>query len=239
METMDNKRTGNGTGNTAIIPVPKLEDDFYDWWARHEQVLAIKDRIDPEIVLIGDSITHMWGGEPEANVVNGAEAWASVFAGYRVLNLGFGWDRTQNVLWRLENGELDGLHPHTVVINIGTNNTNVSSNAPVNTPAEIQEGLRAICDDVRRRTPGASLVVMAVFPREESPDHPRRKEIAEINRLRAEFAEERGYAYLDIASLLLAPDGTLTRDMAADFCHPTNKGYRIWADALRPMLPQR
>lgn len=104
--------------NTALVPVPKLEIDSYDWWLRHADVLSIKDSINPEIVLIGNSITHFWGGLPQLKYndgrlrqPNGPNAWESVFGKYRVLNLGFGWDRTQNVLWRLENGEMDGLHP--------------------------------------------------------------------------------------------------------------------------------
>src|SRR5690554_959048 len=105
--------------NTAIIPVPKLEQDSYDWWLRHERVLEMKATIDPEIILIGDSLSHFWGGEPITEGIHGASrAWASVFGEYRVLNLGFGWDRTQNVLWRLDQGEMDDLQPKVIIINI-------------------------------------------------------------------------------------------------------------------------
>lgn len=116
--------------NTAIVPVSKLENDSYNWWDRHTEVLRIKDSINPEIILIGNSITHLGGGEPRlkysdgrARNPNGPNSWASAFGNYRVLNIGFGWDRTQNVLWRFDHGELDGLHPRTVIILIGTNNT--------------------------------------------------------------------------------------------------------------------
>ncbi|HVJ46924.1 MAG TPA: hypothetical protein VM511_11095, partial [Luteolibacter sp.] len=98
--------------NNAIVPVGKLENDFYDWNKRHEEILAIKDKIDPEIVLIGDSITHLWGGQPNEPKGNrGAIAWKELFGEKRVLNCGFGWDRTQNVLFRINNGEIDGLKP--------------------------------------------------------------------------------------------------------------------------------
>ena len=160
--------------NTATVPVPKLENDSYDWYARHAAVLGAKDKIDPEIVLIGDSITHFWGGEPQARQANGPKAWASVFAPYRVLNLGFGWDRTQNVLWRLDRGELDGLHPRTVIIHIGTNNTSQTAHARQNTPAEIVAGIAAICGRVHSKVPGVRIILMQVMPREEKPDHPRR-----------------------------------------------------------------
>lgn len=225
--------------NTAVIPVSKLEEDSYDWWERHEQVLKMQAEINPEVVMIGDSITHFWGGEPKSQLHGSGDVWRTLFASYRVLNMGFGWDRTQNVLWRLDHGELDGLNPEVVVILIGTNNTSETENARANTAGEIAEGLRAICDRVEMKSPNARIVVMAVFPRECEPDHPRRKLICEINARYAELAEERGYAFVDIGPQLLESDGTLSQDTAPDFCHLTDRGYRHWADALRPLLPSR
>ncbi len=222
--------------NTAVVPVPKLENDSYDWYARHAAVLRVKDEIKPEIVLIGDSITHFWGGEPRAKQANGPQAYASVFAPYRVLNLGFGWDRTQNVLWRLDRGELDGLHPRTVVIHIGTNNTSQTEHARQNTPAEIVEGIAAIRGRVRSKVPGVRIILMQVMPREEKPDNPRRAQITAINRLLGDFARVNHLDLLDLAPKLLRPDGTLPRSLMPDFCHPNENGYMIWADALRPLL---
>ncbi|GFN30926.1 GDSL-type esterase/lipase family protein [Paenibacillus xylaniclasticus] len=231
---MDNTRANV---NTAVIPVSKLEEDFYDWWERHEQVLQQQERINPEIVMIGDSITHFWGGEPRTkDLVGSPESWNSVFSPYRVLNMGFGWDRTQNVLWRLDHGELKGLSPRTVVILIGTNNTSETENARANTAEEIAEGLKAICDRVESLVPQAKIIIMAVFPREQHPDHPRRALIANINTLYKQFAAERSYTFVDIGPQLLEPDGTLSELTAPDFCHLTERGYRHWADALRPLL---
>ena len=91
-------------GNSATVPVARLELDGYDWFARHAQILEIQSAVDPEIVLVGDSITHYWGSlppQPQPTPANGPKAFASVFGARRVLNAGFGWDRTQNVLWRL------------------------------------------------------------------------------------------------------------------------------------------
>jgi lysophospholipase L1-like esterase/acetyl esterase/lipase len=223
--------------NSAIIPTPKLEKDSYDWHTRHAQVLEIKDRINPEIVLIGDSITHFWAGEPAAHIARGKAAWDSVFAGHRVLNLGFGWDRTQNVLWRLDHGHLDGLDPRMIVLHIGTNNTSETRNARKNTPQEIGEAVLAICTRIRSKTPRARIVLMAVFPREKSPEHPRRLLIQEINNELAMLAKTHALTFVDIASVMLQYDGTLPPDMAADACHPTEKGYQVWANALHPLLP--
>ncbi|HEY3388042.1 MAG TPA: GDSL-type esterase/lipase family protein, partial [Prolixibacteraceae bacterium] len=231
--------------NPAIVPVSKLEDDSYDWWQRHSDVLSIKDSINPEIVLIGNSITHFWGGEPKLKyadgkprIPNGPKAWDSLFHDYRVLNLGFGWDRTQNVLWRLDHGELDGLHPRTVIINIGTNNTSQTPNARMNTAPEIVEGIHDICMRVRSKVPGAKIILMAVFPREESPTHPRRILINEINKQLEAFANEQKITFVNIESKMLTRDGILTREIAGDFCHPTEKGYQIWADAIRSFISE-
>ena len=233
----DASRDTDVPANTAIVPTPKLEKDSYDWWARHADVLRVKEALNPEIVLIGDSITHFWGGQPAAKQVNGRKAFDAVFAPYRVLNLGFGWDRTQNVLWRLDHGELDGLHPRAVVIHIGTNNTSATAAARQNTPAEIVEGIAAICGRVRSKVPGVKILLMQVFPREQLANHPRRQAITEINRLLVTFASANHLDLLDLAPKFLQPDGTLPAALMPDFCHPHETGYAIWGDTLRPLLP--
>ncbi|MHA4809035.1 GDSL-type esterase/lipase family protein [Flavitalea flava] len=229
--------------NTAIVPVSKLENDSYNWWDRHDEVLRIKDSVNPEIVLIGNSITHFWGGQPalknengQPRMPNGPKSWDSLFHAYRVLNLGFGWDRTQNVLWRLDHGELDGLHPRIVVIDIGTNNTSQTENARMNTAPEIAEGIRKICERVRSKVPGTKIVLMAIFPREQDPANPRRTLIAGINSLLKDFAREQKLIFLDIGPGLLGSDGRFLPGMMLDFTHPTDKGYQVWADALSPLL---
>ncbi|RKD92224.1 GDSL-type esterase/lipase family protein [Mangrovibacterium diazotrophicum] len=230
--------------NTAIIPASKLEQDSYDWWVRHHDVLAVKDSLNPEIVLIGNSITHFWGGQypplkyadGAARKPNGPNSWEATFGGHRVLNLGFGWDRTQNVLWRLDHGELDGLDPKLVVIHIGTNNTSQTQNARMNTAPEIAEGVKAVCMRVRSKVARAKIVLMQIMPREEMPDNPRRVLINETNKILQQFATENEITLLDISSQMLTPEGILTKEIAGDFCHPTDAGYQIWGDALRPYI---
>lgn len=222
--------------NSALIPVPKLEEDSYDWYARHADVLRVKDRVAPEVVLIGDSITHFWGGEPKAAQANGPLSWQDTFSPYRTLNLGFGWDRIQNVLWRLDHGELDGLHPRVVVLHIGTNNTSETAHARQNTPEEVAEGIKAVLQRLRAKVPEARIILMAVFPREQSPAHPRRSQIAQINLQLAGLGGIPGVTFLDLGPKLLEPDGTISPRVMADFCHPTESGYRIWGQALVPLL---
>ncbi len=226
--------------NTAIVPVPKLEEDSYNWWARHAEVLRIKDSINPQVVLIGNSITHFWGGLPQLRYAdgqlrqpNGPASWQGLFGQHRVLNLGFGWDRTQNALWRLDHGELDGLHPRTVIIDIGTNNTSNTDNARINTADEIVEGIREVCLRVRSKVPHAHIVLMAIFPREEDPLHPRRLLINDINARLKAFATAQQITLVDIGPAMLAKNGRFRHGIMLDYTHPTDKGYQVWANAIR------
>lgn len=223
--------------NPAVIPVSKLEQDHYDWFGRHEEILRIKKAVNPDVVFIGDSITHQWGGTPApgGHPKPGEKVLLSTLGKYRTLNLGFGWDRTQNVLWRIDHGELDGLHPKAVVIHIGTNNTS-PGHARANTAAEIADGIHAVCQRVHAKVPKAKIILMAIFPREAKPDHPRRLLIHETNHLLPYVAEEQHAVLVDLTAKMLTPDGELPRDVAKDLCHLTEKGYQIWADALVPIL---
>jgi lysophospholipase L1-like esterase len=224
--------------NTAVVPVSKLENDCYDWWQRHEAVLAAKARIAPEIVLVGDSITHFWGGEPASPGLKprGPAAWESVFGGKKVLNLGFGWDRTQNVLWRLDHGEVDGLKPRWIVVNIGTNNSSGTPNARANTPAETAEGVAAILGKLKEKSPDSKIILMAVLPRGEKADDPKRAFIGGLNPLLAEIAKKQGATFIDLRDRFLAADGTLPKSLMPDGVHPNEAGYAIWAAALKEAM---
>ena len=220
--------------NTALLPVSRLEQDLYDWYARHHTELDLQKRTHPDVVMIGDSITQFWSGPPEATVENGANSWQSVFKGMSVLNLGFGWDRTQNVLWRLRQGEFEGLHPRWVVVAIGTNNLTGTEHARASTPQEISDAIGAICDEVHRRSPETHILVMGIFPRGAKPDDSLRAPIAQTNQLLARrFAQISFVTFLDIGKKFLAPDGSLPANLMPDGTHPSDAGYQIWADALR------
>jgi len=223
--------------NTALVPVPKLENDFYDWWGRHQAILDTKDAINPTIVLVGDSITHLWGGSPPwtGRPAGGPAAFARTFAGERVLNLGFGYDRIQNVLWRLDHGEIAGLHPRWFVVNIGTNNLVATARAPANTAAEIDAGVGAVLGRLRAQSPKSGIVLMAIFPRGELPSNPLRQRVAEVNALLARRAAP-GVVYLDLGPRLVEPDGRIDRAIMPDFLHPGEAGYTRWGDALGPII---
>lgn len=219
--------------NTALIPVERLEQDSYDWYARHHAELAIGKIMDPRVVLIGDSITHFWAGVPAASHLNGELAWQHAFGNKPVLNLGFGWDRTQNVLWRLRQGEFDDLHPDFIVVNIGTNNLTGTANARANSPEEVVDGIEEICRELKDHSPTSSIILMSIFPRGFAPEDPLREPIRRVNQLLVERFENRpGIKIVDLGPKFLAPDQTLPKSLMPDGVHPSNAGYEIWADAF-------
>lgn len=213
----------------TLIPCTQDRDwPIYDWAVRHAAVSRQVRATKPTLVFIGDSITQMFGGEPHDRGQPGKEVWERHFGARHAANLGFGYDFIENTLWRIQHGELDGAAAQAVVILIGTNN------AGKNTPVEMADGVRALCEEIQRRQPKAHLILMAIFPRGPKPDAFRAK-LEETNRLLAKLATDH-LTFLDIGARFLEPDGTISRETMGDFLHPTAKGYEIWAEALEPEL---
>jgi len=213
-----------GAENSATTPVPRDGGPMQRHESINKNVLA---RPDSQLLFIGDSITQGWEGP-------GRKAWAESFADYQPLNLGIGGDRTQHVLWRLENGNLSGLKPRVAVIMIGTNNTG----GDTNTPAEIAEGVAAIVSKLRGDLPGTRLLLLAIFPRGENPDHPQRKKVAEVNGILEQLDDGDHVRYLDIGAEFLSPDKTISKEIMPDFLHLSPKGYEIWAAAVLPKIKE-
>lgn len=207
------------------------------WMARHEGFVAeAKAHADAKVLFIGDSITDFWRtADPKRG---GLAVWNANFAPLNALNFGISADRTQHVLWRLENGEVDGLKPKAVVLMIGTNNTGFEPDkvTPRNTPAETIEGVTAIVKTLRAKLPAAKILLLAIFPRAEKPDNPQRLQIKEINQALAKLDDGKMIKYLDIGPKFLEADGTLTREIMPDLLHPGEKGYEIWAAAIKEPL---
>ena len=199
----------------------------HSWWTlRHE---AVKERVakgDVDLLMIGDSITHGWDG-------GGKEMWAKHYAPRKAVNLGFGGDRTQHVLWRFDHGEIDGINPKLAVIMIGTNN----SNGKDNTAEEIADGIKAICAKLRKELPEMKILVLAIFPRAPKPC-PQRAKNEKASELASKIADGKMIHYLDINKQFLSADGTLTKEIMPDFLHPNKKGYEIWAKAMEPKIAE-
>jgi lysophospholipase L1-like esterase len=215
---------------STLVPVTQNRDwQVYDWAERHAACVALMKSRKPEIVMLGDSIIHFWGGEPAGGRRTGVAEWDRLFAGRSVVNLGFGWDRTENVLWRLTHGEFDGATPRVVVVMIGTNNIDL------NTVDEIAAGIKALCVELHRRTPAARILLLGILPRERRADATRAKAAAVNDRI-AGLDGKDNVSYLDLGKVFLQADGTIAEDVMYDYLHPTAKGYAMFAEVLAPAL---
>ncbi len=224
--------------NSAIIPVPKLENDFYDWYARHDAVIKLIGKQKVDLVFIGDSITHMFGGQPESNICHGAAVWDKYYSKRNAVNLGFGWDRTQNVLWRLQHGELEGIAPKAAVLLIGTNNLTGTEHARINTPSEIAAAIEEICKTIQEKAPHCRIILLGVLPRLETkgPKNGFEKPIREINTLLARLDKKEGITFMDLTEKFAGPDGLPRPELMEDSVHPSARGYEVMATALEPEL---
>ena len=217
----------------SVTPAPLGESWALDWWMpRHADKLdeiarrkAAGERTD--LVFIGDSITHNWE-KPE----NGRQVWETRYAPFNPLDLGYGGDRTENVLWRLQHGEIDGIDPKAVVLMIGTNNSGHRQEQPELT----FKGIARDVQEIRRRLPRAKILLLAIFPRGERPDDPLRRLNERVNAMLPRLADGKTVRFLNINAKFLQPDGTLSKDIMPDLLHPNEAGYRIWADAMAPEL---
>ncbi|QDT64408.1 GDSL-type esterase/lipase family protein [Calycomorphotria hydatis] len=215
----------------AHVAAPRSSGDPANpnWWdKRHADKLKAKDAADKvDLVLIGDSITHGFEGA-------GKETFKKYYADRNTLNLGFSGDRTEHVLWRLEHGEVDGIHPKLVVMMIGTNNTGHRQDAPEITA----KGIRMILDQLRTRLPEAKILLLGVFPRSASVDDSKRKINDGINDIIATYDDGEMIHFLNINDKFLEEDGTLSKEIMPDLLHPKQKGYGIWAEAIEPKVKE-
>jgi lysophospholipase L1-like esterase len=214
--------------NTAIVPVPREAK----WVTRHEGFVQEAKQGGVDILFLGDSITDGWRNR-------GSNVWNKYYAPRHAANFGIGGDRTQHVLWRMDNGELDGIHPKVVVLMIGTNNTGKErdNKTPYNTVPEIIEGVQAVVRELRAKLPDSKVLLLAIFPR-STLDNPQRAQIALINTVLAKLDDGKMVRFLDIDSKFLEADGTLPKSIMPDLLHPNEKGYQIWADAMEPTLDE-
>jgi lysophospholipase L1-like esterase len=212
--------------NVADKPVPRIGEQPWmidePWRALHESQLKSSRRAKARVVFLGDSIIRGWAAAP---------AYREYFADYSPLNLGLAGDHTQNVLWRIEQGTLDGLHPEVVVVQIGVNNL-----AGGFAPEATVDGVRAVVAAVRARLPNAALVLLAILPAKAEPTDPLRRKIEQANRSLSQWAPSARVHFHDLGSVILERDGTISKATLRDFIHPTDAGYERLAKALAPLI---
>jgi lysophospholipase L1-like esterase len=221
-----------GPAKGADQPVPRTDANSK---LAHAQMLANlkKGRID--VYFAGDSITRRWRATDYPQFLAN---WDENFFGWNAANFAWGGDRIQNILWRLQNGELDGVHPKVIVLLAGTNNVGnfPASEAKV---SDISKGIKALLDTLRKKAPRATIVVMGILPRNDGARPTAvMPAINKINANIAQFADGKAIRYLNINDKLADKDGKLFEGMTADRLHLSLKGYQVWADALKPLFTE-
>ena len=210
----------------ATVPAPRPGQ----WMQQHEKFLERAQKGPVDLLFLGDSITAGWNGA--------RDVWTRYYAPRQAANFGIGGDRTQHILWRLDNGEVDSIKPKVVVLMIGTNNTGSNSEA------EIADGVRAILDRLHAKLPTTKVLLLGVFPRGSSRDKavpavPAAPRIAGINARLAAFDDDKTIKYLDIGVAFLDDAGKVSRTNMPDLLHLTPASSQIWAEAMEPTLGKR
>ncbi len=236
---------GAATESVDSTPAAKMESRSGDWrrdpgifgdywWAnrflsRHQLIEQYRGRT-VDLVLVGDSIMHFWEWKHPAS-------WGKLAQGRIVLNLGYGGDRTQNVLWRIAHGELDGYKAKNIVLMIGTNNNSSEDTNPTN----VAKAVEKIVGQIRTKHPEAQLILHPIFPRGSSAESKRhaaaRARNDKTNALLKEFAAAHPeIAWIDFNDKMVDNTGWVPREIMADEIHPTDAGYDFWLDAILPRL---
>lgn len=210
-------------GHSANEPAPRPDAN----WKQRQDTLnqrAAEAGSKAQVIFIGDSITQGWEGAGKA-------VWARYYAHRNAVNLGIGGDRTQHVLWRLENGNLKGLRPKAAVVMIGTNN----SNGEDNSVEQIASGINAILEKLRTTLPDTTVLLIPIFPRGENPN-PQRGKNQQVNQILQKWVDGRKVLWVDFGHRYLNEQGVIPGTLMPDFLHLSEAGYRIWAESIEPQL---
>jgi lysophospholipase L1-like esterase len=216
----------NNAGNEPLTPFARgIKFPQGMWLERHEKFLALARQGDIDLLWLGDSITDGWN--------NQKGTYRKLFPDIKSANFGIGGDGTQHLLWRLQNGELDGISPRVAVVLIGTNNIQWHQSAQVATAIE------RIVGTIREKCPQTRVLLMGIFPRGDLPESsPPQQRIQEVNATIAKLDDGQHVRFLDIRSKLTNPDGKLLTEAFADKVHLSSKGFEIWAESMRPLLDE-
>lgn len=213
-------------GGTAARAVPRDEE----WWMNAHRSILERSRKPVDLLFLGDSITHRWQGN---------DVWRQFYGGRNAANYGIPGDQTEHLLWRVTHDEVQGIQPKVVVLMIGTNNIGR------NTPSEIAEAIKQIVQELRSRLPKSKILVLGVLPRSENQStefvktHDSAKtaiQTVEINGRLARLSDRSMVRYLDLRQNFLDREGLVPKTLMLDFLHLSEQGYRVWAEAMEPVL---
>ncbi|MGL6159822.1 GDSL-type esterase/lipase family protein [Microbulbifer sp.] len=222
--------TGYATAAAPIStqPVPRTKQfpwmSLSTWYQKHSDDVRVAEQGRARVIFLGDSITDMWD--------HAQSVWDREFAPFRAANFGIGGDLTQNLLWRLDHGAIDKLNPDVVVILIGVNNFLHNDASARDTFA----GVQAVVGRALQGYPKAHIVLHGIFPYGEMPDTPERARVDATNQLIETLADNPRVDYYDFGPVFLQDDGRISKSIMADYLHPTERGYELWAEQLSPVL---
>jgi len=216
------------------VPLPRTDDNSM---TAHRQLLAKRSAGQIDVYFEGDSITRRWGASDDY-YKDFLANWNANFKGWNAANFGWGGDKTQNILWRLQNGELDGVDPKVMVLMAGTNN--IGNATPIGNAdersADVARGVAAVVKEMRKRAPKATLIITGISPRDDNP-----AVIPIVNAANlqiARLADGKSIRYININEQLAFPDGQLREGMSPDGLHFTVQAYQVWANALKPLITE-
>ena len=206
--------------HSAVNPEPRGGG----WMKRHESFNQRVAKGNVDLIFIGDSITHGWEGKGKA-------VWEKYYTKRNAVNLGIGGDRTEHVLWRLDNGNIKNISPKVAVVMIGTNNSGNGRNSA----EEIIDGVTAVIEKLRAKLPKTEILLLDIFPRGQRINAQRGK-ILQVNQVLSRLDSRPNVTFLRIGQNFVSPDGSIAKDIMPDFLHLTPNGYEIWAKSIEPTL---
>lgn len=213
-------------GRDSTQPTPRLVEYEWmpldEWYRRHADDIEVARAGQAEILFLGDSITQGW---------EHSSSYKRRFSQYDPANFGVGGDRTENLLWRLQHGAVGNLDPKAIVLLIGVNNFGQRNDSP----EAVFEGVKANVELLKASFPKANILVLGILPWGENPDDPNRLRAKAANELLESLEAER-VRIADVGSRFLEADGSISKDVMADFLHPTDEGYQRLTDAVLPIL---
>ena len=217
-------------GDATIYPATRIMEEHphrgQNWWLnrlreKRNQIVASNGEID--IVFFGDSITHFWENRS-------GEIYGELCKRYSILNIGYGGDRTQHLVWRGENGELDGYKTKCVMLMIGTNNVHNDQ------PADVARGIRKVLDVIAAKQPQATTLLLPIFPRGATAKDGLRVKNEKVNAIIRGYADGKKVVWCDFNAKFLDENGNLPKTIMPDLLHPNREGYIIWRDAVLPQF---
>lgn len=214
-----------GRVSTTLPCIQYREPGNYDWEDRHREIIQLNKTDPPRSVIFANSIVHFWGGQPEARIARETASWEQHFTPAGLRNQAYGWDRIENVLWRVYHDELDGFEAENILLMIGTNNLHLNSDD------EVLEGLKLLVQAIKQRQPAARFVLLGILPRRKYEDR-----IAKLNLRIAQLAGAENIEYGYLGNVFLKEDGMIDEALFSDGLHPNKAGYEKMSIPLQQLL---